>query len=323
MTTLPDWMRLPTGFFTHQLVDRPNPLPEAPETPERFEAIETRMIAGGLDRFVRRVDCGPAPRDVVLLAHDADYVEALERASDGDPEAQRRFSEPDTKVGPDTFRCAVASAGAVVRAVDALFERSVRNAFCAVRPPGHHASRGRAAGFCYLNNVAIGALYAIRRFKLERVAIIDFDAHHGDGTEEIVAGNPKIRFFSIFQWPFYPNRRMEPTPMNVEAAPVEAGADGAVLREILETDWLPKLERFRPQFIFCSSGFDAHSEEPMAQLKATELDYAYLTRRLVEAATVVCEGRLVSVLEGGYSIGSLARSAVTHLQALLRTPEPS
>ena len=244
-------------------------------------------------------------------------------ASDGDPEAQRRFSEPDTKVGPDTFRCALASAGAVVRAVDALFERSVRNAFCAVRPPGHHASRGRAAGFCYLNNVAIGALYAIRRFKLERVAIIDFDAHHGDGTEEIVAGNPKIRFFSIFQWPFYPNRRMEPTPMNVEAAPVEAGADGAVLREILETDWLPKLERFRPQFIFCSSGFDAHSEEPMAQLKATELDYAYLTRRLVEAATVVCEGRLVSVLEGGYSIGSLARSAVTHLQALLRTPEPS
>ena len=313
-----NWRTLPTGYFTHQLVELPNPLEDAPEAPERIEAIETRLMAGGVDNFVRRVDCGPAPRSAVLLAHDADYVADLERASAGDPKALERFDAPDTKVGPNTFACAMASAGAVVRAVDELFTRTVKNAFCAVRPPGHHASRSRASGFCYLNNVAIGALYARARYKLERIAVVDFDVHHGDGTEAILANLPEFRFFSLFQWPLFPYSRMEPTPAHVVTTPLAAGAEGHVLSDVVEHIWLPALEAFRPQLILVSAGFDAHVEEHMAQLKAAEIDYARMSRRLVQAAAELCEGRIVSVLEGGYAVRSLARSVFTHVQALLR-----
>ncbi|MDO5532023.1 histone deacetylase family protein [Sutterella sp.] len=317
-----DWKTLPTGYFTHQLVSLPNPLEEAPESPDRIEAIETRLMLGGFGGRVRRIDCGPAPMDAVLLAHDADYVSALELASKGDREALARFSEPDTRVGADTFDCAMASAGAAVRAVDAVFSRTVKNAFCGVRPPGHHASRNRASGFCYLNNAAIAALYARKRYRLSRVMILDFDAHHGDGTEEIVAGIPEIRFLSLFQWPLFPHRRMEPTPGNVVISPLEAGADGVELRRIVEDVWMPEIEQFEPELIILSAGFDAHAEERIAQLKAAEIDYARVTRLLVEASWHICEGRLVSVLEGGYMLRSLARSVFTHLQGLVRTPEP-
>ena len=186
-----------------------------------------------------------------------------------------------------------------------------------MRPPGHHAARAEARGFCYLNNVAIGAYWAMRRHGARRVAIVDFDAHHGDGTEEIVANHPDIRFMSLFQWPLYPHRMMEPTPKNVVVSPVAAGADGAVFTDILENVWLPQLEAFRPDIIFVSAGFDAHVEEQMAQLKVKELDYVRITRRLLDAADVLCEGRLVSVLEGGYAVRSLARSVMAHLNMLV------
>lgn len=318
MTTNDDWRTFPTGYFTHELALAPNPLDGAPEAAARIDAIESRMLVGGLDERVDRRLCGPAERTTVELAHDPEYLDRLERASAGDPEALARFSMPDMRVGADTYRAAMCSAGAVVEAVDALLERTVRNVFCAVRPPGHHAGRARASGFCFVNNVAVGALYALRRRRLERVAVIDFDVHHGDGTEEIVAENPSVRFFSLFQWPLFPDRRIVPTPSNVVATPLAAGADGTTLREIVEGLWLPKLEAFRPQMIFLSSGFDAHTEETMAQLKFSEVDYAYLTRRLVDASEVLCDGRLVSVLEGGYSLRSLARSVLVHLQMLGR-----
>lgn len=322
LTPSKDWTQLPTGYFTHQLVGLPNPLEEAPESPDRIEAIETRLMLAGFDGRVRRVECGPAPREAVLLAHDADYVADLELASKGDPRAQKRFSEPDTLVGPDTYDCAMASAGAVVRAVDALYERSVKNAFCAVRPPGHHASRARASGFCYLNNVAIGALWARRRWKAERVMILDFDAHHGDGTEEILAGVPGTRLLSLFQWPLFPHRRMEPTPVNAVLSPLEAGSGGEEIRRVIEEVWLPEIAAWRPDLMILSAGFDAHCEERIAQLKAAEMDYASVSRILVEASYECCNGRLLSVLEGGYALRSLARSVFTHLQALVRPPRP-
>lgn len=315
-----DWKSLPTGYFTHQLVSLPNMLEEAPESPERIEAIENRLMLGGFGDRLRRVECGPAPMEAVLLAHDADYVDALEKASLGDDAALRRFQEPDTQVGRDTFDCAMASAGVVVRAVDAVFARTLKNAFCAVRPPGHHASRNRASGFCYLNNAAIGALWAAKRYKLERVMVLDFDAHHGDGTEEILAGHPNMRFLSVFQWPLFPHRRMDPQPANAILSPLPAGAGGAELREVVEKVWLSEIERFRPQLMILSAGFDAHAEERIAQLKAAEVDYACITRLLVEASWKYCEGRLVSVLEGGYELRSLGRSVFTHLQGLVRTP---
>lgn len=317
----PQWRGLPTGYFTHELVDLPNPLAHAPECPERMEAIETRLLAAGMDDALRRVACGPAPREAVLLAHDADYIEALCLASEGDPEALKRFDQPDTLVGPNTFRSAMASAGAVVRAVDALCApggRTIKNAFCAVRPPGHHAGRAHAAGFCYINNAAVGVLYAIERYGLSRVALVDIDAHHGDGSEAILAGNLKVRFFSLFQWPLYPNKRLEPTPENVVASPLAAGADGADVRAVFDREWLPKLDAFAPELIVLSAGFDAHTEEHLAQLKVAEVDFAYMTRKLLEAAERHAQGRFLSVLEGGYSPRSLARSVLTHLQVLLR-----
>ena len=210
------------------------------------------------------------------------------------------------------------SAGAVVEAVDWLMAGKIANAFCGIRPPGHHAGRAQARGFCYLNNVAIGALHAIHRYGLERVAIIAFDAHHGDGTEEILGNERRVKLFSLFQWPLYPHKLPEPRPSNVLEARMPAGADGSALTDVLERIWLPALESFRPQLILLSAGFDAHCEEQIAQLKMKESDYARLTRRLLDAADVLCGGRLVSVLEGGYAVRSLARSVMTHLNTLVR-----
>lgn len=309
--------RLPTGWFTHDCVDVPNPLAEAPERPERLDTIENHLIALGLDERVKRFECGRAPVGAVLLAHDGAYIERLRLASEGDVRALAAFCEPDTKVGPETFDAAMKSAGAVTSAVDALMEGRIRNAFCAVRPPGHHAARAEARGFCYINNVAVGALWAVHQHGLRRVAIVDFDVHHCDGTEEIVAGNPAVRLLNVYQWPLYPNRRLSPTPENVVMSPLPAGADGADLEKVLETVWLPALEAWRPELIMVSAGFDAHCEEQLAQLKMKETDYARLTRRLLDAADVLCGGRLVSVLEGGYSVHSLARSAMTHVNMLV------
>lgn len=306
-----------TGYFTHDCVLVPNPLSEAPECPERLDHIENNMIALGIEDRVWRVEAARAPLEAVLLAHDEEYVRRLEAASEGDSVALATFTAPDTRVGKETFDAAMKSAGAVVEAIEALFAGKIRNAFCGVRPPGHHAGRHEARGFCYLNNVAIGALWAIQRGFAKRVAIVDFDVHHGDGTEEIVAGNAAIRFHSLFQWPLYPNRVMTPQPNNVVTTPMEAGADGNALADVLETIWLPSLEKFKPDLIMVSAGFDAHTEEPMAQLKMTEMDYARITRRLLDAADTLCEGRLVSVLEGGYAVRSLARSVMSHLNMLV------
>ena len=310
-----------TGYFTHDCVLVPNPLSEAPECPERLDHIENNMIALGIDDRVWRVEAARAPLEAVLLAHDEEYVRRLEAASEGDSAALATFTAPDTRVGKETFDAAMKSVGAVVEAIEALFAGKIRNAFCGVRPPGHHAGRHEARGFCYLNNVAIGALWAIQRGFAKRVAIVDFDVHHGDGTEEIVAGNAAIRFHSLFQWPLYPNRVMTPQPNNVVTTPMEAGADGNALADVLETIWLPSLEKFKPDLIMVSAGFDAHTEEPMAQLKMTEMDYARITRRLLDAADTLCEGRLVSVLEGGYAVRSLARSVMSHLNMLVMRGE--
>ncbi len=310
-----------TGYFTHDCVLVPNPLSEAPECPERLNHIENNMIALGIDDRVWRVEAARAPLEAVLLAHDEEYVHRLEAASEGDSVALATFTASDTRVGKETFDVAMKSAGAVVEAIEALFAGKIRNAFCGVRPPGHHAGRHEARGFCYLNNVAIGALWAIQRGFAKRVAIVDFDVHHGDGTEEIVAGNAAIRFHSLFQWPLYPNRVMRPQPNNVVTTPMEAGADGNALADVLETVWLPSLEKFNPDLIMVSAGFDAHTEEPMAQLKMTEMDYARITRRLLDAADSLCEGRLVSVLEGGYAVRSLARSVMSHLNMLVMRGE--
>ena len=194
----------------------------------------------------------------------------------------------------------------------------VENAFCCVRPPGHHATRARAMGFCFFNNVAVGAAHALEKLGLERVAIVDFDVHHGNGTEDIFRDDPRVMMVSTFQHPFYPYSGVEGRSERMVNIPLAAYSSGVQFREAVEKFWIPALERFRPQMAFISAGFDAHRDDDMAALNLVESDYAWVTERLVVYADKFCGGRIVSTLEGGYELDALARSVAVHLRALAR-----
>jgi acetoin utilization deacetylase AcuC-like enzyme len=208
------------------------------------------------------------------------------------------------------------AAGSVVSAVDAVIAGELENAFCAVRPPGHHACRDHAMGFCIFNNIAIGASYAVRRHGLKRVAIVDFDVHHGNGTEDIFAGDPHVLMVSFFQHPFYPYSGIEHPADNMVNVPVPAYTRGTAIRELVDTIWLPRLEQFEPEMIFISAGFDAHREDDLGQLGLVEADYAWLTAKIKEVATKYAKGRIVSSLEGGYNLDALGRSVEAHVRVL-------
>jgi acetoin utilization deacetylase AcuC-like enzyme len=208
------------------------------------------------------------------------------------------------------------AAGAAVAATDAVIDGSVDSAFCAVRPPGHHATRDRAMGFCFFNNVAIAARHALDVRGLERVAIVDFDVHHGNGTEDIIAGDERVLMVSIFQHPLYPFCGTQPKGTNMVNVPVPPHARGPQVRQLIETMWMPRLDEFRPQMIFVSAGFDAHQDDQLGQLGLVEADYEWITRRIKEVAVRHAQGRIVSCLEGGYALGALARSVAVHLKVL-------
>jgi len=215
-----------------------------------------------------------------------------------------------------SWDAALHAAGAVVAAADLVIRGELNNAFCAVRPPGHHACRAAAMGFCFFNNVAIGALHALDAHGLQRVAVIDFDVHHGNGTEDILSGNGQVLMTSFFQHPFYPYSGTEFVADNMVNVPVPAGTRGDVVRELVETQWLPRLEAFSPQMIFISAGFDAHREDDLGQMGLVEADYAWITQRLMEVADRHAGGRIVSTLEGGYNLSALARSVAAHVRTL-------
>lgn len=311
-----------TGYVTHAYVNRPTLFCRMPEAPERIEAIESRMMVAGLREKVMMIQAPAASVADVRLAHDRRYIQALDAVSHGhaQPAQKEKFQAADSPVGPHTYISALHSVGAVLRAVNAIATKKIRNAFCGIRPPGHHAGRAHSHGFCFFNNVAIGALYA-QKMGFTRVAIIDFDVHHGDGTEEIVAGKQGIHFWSMFQWPLFPHSKMRPCPENVTQSPLRAGTDGIAVRRLLEEEWIPQLRSFRPDIIFLSAGFDGHTEEHLAQCKLEETDFIYMTRRLAQEAAQLCNGYLVSVLEGGYSLSSLARCALAHVHTLVRAAE--
>jgi acetoin utilization deacetylase AcuC-like enzyme len=217
---------------------------------------------------------------------------------------------------PATRQAVLRAAGAAVAATDLVLDGKADNAFCAVRPPGHHATRGAAMGFCFLNNVAIAARHALDVRGLARVAIVDFDVHHGNGTEDIIAGDDRVLMVSIFQDQFYPFTGNVPLGDNMVNVPVPAYTKGDQIRAIVETQWLPALEAFRPEMIFISAGFDAHREDDLGRLGLVEADYEWITRRIKEVADRHAEGRIVSCLEGGYALGALARSVAAHLRVL-------
>lgn len=256
------------------------------------------------------------------LAHSPAHVAALcslhERlAAQSQPGgAEHVYIDPDTAMNPHSWHAALRAAGAAVAAVDAVMAGELSNAFCAVRPPGHHAMRERSMGFCLFNTVAVAARHALDRHGLGRVAVIDFDVHHGNGTEDILAGDPRVLMVGIFQHPFYPCSGSAPVASNMQNRPVNAYTKGDAVREIFTHDLIPKLDEFKPEFVFISAGFDAHRDDDLGQLGLVENDYAWLTQEIVGVANRHAKARIVSCLEGGYNLPALARSVQAHVQEL-------
>jgi len=284
-----------------------------PESPERLAAINDRLIAAGLDMYLAFHDAPLASVEQISRAHPRPHVEELLASV---PEHGIRHLDPDTAVCPNTMKAALRSAGAGILATDLVMSGEVENAFCAIRPPGHHAEADKAMGFCFFNNVAVAARHALEAHGLKRVAIIDFDVHHGNGTENIFKDDPRVLMVSIFQHPFYPySGDHDPAP-NMVNVPVPAYTRGMDIREIIEMMWMPRLEAFKPEMIFVSAGFDGHREDDMGQLGLTEQDYTWITQRVKDVARRYSKGRIVSCLEGGYMMGPLARSVEAHLRVL-------
>ena len=284
-----------------------------PECPERLGAIEDQLLASGIDGLLVHHEAPLASEEQITRVHPLEFFEAIRESS---PESGIVHLDPDTAMCPDTFNAALRAAGAAVLATDLVVEGKSRTAFCAVRPPGHHAMRERAMGFCLFNNVAIAASHALEHHGLSRVALVDFDVHHGNGPEDILAGDDRALMVSFFQHPFYPYNGTENPASNMVNVPVPAYARGMEIRELVETFWIPRLEAHRPELIFISAGFDAHREDDMGQLGLTEQDYAWITQRIRAVAQRFGKGRIVSCLEGGYSLSALGRSVEAHLRVL-------
>jgi acetoin utilization deacetylase AcuC-like enzyme len=285
-----------------------------PERPERLRAIEDGLIASRLDHLIFRAEAPAATREQLLRVHDARHLETIERAS---PRSGLVHIDPDTAMNPHTLEAALRAAGAAVLATDLVIGGRAQAAFCAVRPPGHHAERSRAMGFCFFNNVAVGAAHALDHHGLARVAIADFDVHHGNGTEDIFRADSRVLMVSTFQHPFYPASGIEGRSERMVNIPLAAGSSGKEFRAAVNEYWLPALERFAPQMLFVSAGFDAHRDDEMALLQLLESDYAWVTQQLRSVAARHAQGRIVSVLEGGYQLGALARSVAAHLRNLV------
>jgi acetoin utilization deacetylase AcuC-like enzyme len=288
-----------------------------PECPQRLDAILDHLRATGLDTGLDWRDAAPASDEALARAHTAGYLgEIADKMGQAAAEDRRVAIDPDTSAGPATAVAARLAAGAALAATDAVIDGTAANAFCAIRPPGHHATRDAAMGFCFYNNVAVAARHALDVRGLHRVAIIDFDVHHGNGTEDIVAGDERILMCSFFQHPLYPYSGAVPLGTNMVNVPLPPYAGGAAVRAAVEQQWLPALEAFAPEMLFVSAGFDAHRDDDLGQMALVEADYAWITRQLMSVAARHARGRLVSCLEGGYDLGALARSVAAHLRAL-------
>jgi acetoin utilization deacetylase AcuC-like enzyme len=284
-----------------------------PECPARLAAIEDQLVASGLSNFLAHVEAPRASRAELERVHAPEYIAELEAVV---PERGLVHLDPDTAMNPHSLKAALRAAGAAVLATDQVVRGEAEAAFCSVRPPGHHAGRARAMGFCLFNNVAVAAAQALERHGLKRVAILDFDVHHGNGTEEIFRDDPRVMMVSTFQHPFYPYSGVKGRSERMVNVPLMAGSGGAEFRRAVEEFWLPALGAFAPEMLFISAGFDAHREDDMAMLELLEADYAWVTERIREVAARSADGRVVSVLEGGYALLALGRSVAAHIKVL-------
>ena len=284
-----------------------------PERPERLSHVMNHLSQISLTQDFELVQPQPIPPERILAAHSQSHVEFLTASKPKDGIVPL---DPDTWMSPASLSAAELAAGAVFAGMDTVLNGAQRRVFCAVRPPGHHAERDSAMGFCLLNSVAIAAIAALDHADVERVAILDFDVHHGNGTVDICRDHPQILVCSSFQSPYYPNRLDDLVQPNIVNTPLAAGSSGSTFRAAVERDWLPALEAHQPDIVFVSAGFDAHVDDPLADLRLVEEDYRWVTQFIVAVANQYAQGRVVSTLEGGYDLDALARSVTAHIEAL-------
>ena len=302
-----------TAFFSHDDCKKHNMGPEHPESPERLSSILAYLADTNLQQELDWVRPEEITRDQLLTVHPESYLHQLDLMQ---PTRGRVFTDPDTAMMPDTLRAARLAAGGNVQAVDMVMSSQVTNAFVCARPPGHHAERTKSMGFCFYNNIALAAMRALTFHHLERVAIVDFDVHQGNGTVDIVSGDERILMCSSFQHPFYPHSHVHRQADNIVNAPIAADCSPAEYRKTVEAAWLKKLQDFRPQLVLISAGFDGHRLDPMAELNLETEDYRWLTEMLVSVAHDHANDRIISTLEGGYHLKALSESVAAHLDVL-------
>ncbi len=283
-----------------------------PECPERIAAIEDQLIQSRLDAHLKRIDPPLASEADITRVHSEDHLVFVKSKA---PSSGYSMIDGDTIMNPATWTVSLRAAGAAMAAVDAVMQGEVNNAFCAIRPPGHHAEPHRSMGFCVFNNVAIATRYAIEKYDLDRVAVIDFDVHHGNGTEAAFINDPHVLMCSFFQHPFYPYSGLDGGD-NMVNVPLPASTNGKIVRDMISKTWIPRLDEFKPQLIIISAGFDAHREDDLGQMGLVEDDYVWMTKQLMEVANRYCDGKIVSCLEGGYNLSALGRSVAAHLKTL-------
>lgn len=284
-----------------------------PESPARITAIKNAVLNSPLKKKLSFHHAIKASKEALLRVHSRKYVDYIFAIA---PKAGQIRLDADTAMGPMSLSAVLHASGAVINATDLVMQGKVDNAFCCVRPPGHHAGKANSAGFCIFNHVAVGVAHAMKKYKLKRVAIIDFDVHHGDGTEDIFKNNPNVMMCSTFQHPYYPHRGVESASDHMLNIPLKAKSNGDTIKEVFEKKYKPALLRFKPDVVFISAGFDAHINDPLADLALTKDDYAWITTFTKQIVRNCNHKRIISSLEGGYHLPSLAESALAHIEAL-------
>ncbi len=298
-------------IVTHEACLDHDPGKLHPECPDRLRAVMAGILEFSAQQPVEIREAPQVTREALLRVHTAAYLDRLERMF---PREGRVQLDPDTIISPGTREAVYRGAGAMELAVEEVLANRFKRVFCAVRPPGHHAEPELSMGFCLFNNVAIGAAAALDA-GVERIAIVDFDVHHGNGTQARFGGDDRVLFCSLFQYPLYPDSGIDP-PDNCLSVPLEAGTDGRVYRDVFYQQVEPRLRQFKPELVFVSAGFDAHVGDPLAGLMLKDEDYAWLTERIVSVAEASAGGRVISTLEGGYNLDALRGATLAHLQAL-------